>query len=277
METSISHFKPLANPGGPRQQYFTPEWAAEALVGHMFPGLQKGHVVVEPTCGKGAFVKAVPDEVEVFGIEIDPALAEEARRNTGRPIFTSDFRLVDLPKPPTHVIGNPPFRKAFVDDLLDWSYDQLPKDGQVGFILPSYLMQFSRPVMEWHRKWAIRPTMIPKEIFPGLKHPLSFVLFEKKSRRTLTGMFLYDEANAIRDMARPAKLVLCTGRPRTSAWKALVEEALHSHGGKATLGQLYAWCGDRRPTQNIWWKEQIRATCQRHFERVKEATYRQAA
>ena len=50
----------------------------------MFPGLQKGHVVVEPTCGKGAFVKAVPDEVEVFGIEIDPALAETARTNLAR-------------------------------------------------------------------------------------------------------------------------------------------------------------------------------------------------
>ena len=46
-------------------------------------GLSSSDLVVEPSCGAGAFLKAIPDEVPVVGVKIDPELAEIARQNTG--------------------------------------------------------------------------------------------------------------------------------------------------------------------------------------------------
>ena len=90
-----------ANPGF--SQWFTPEWAAQALVERYFPGLSSSDFVVEPSCGAGAFLKAIPDEVPVVGVEIAPELA---RQNTGRHVITGDFATATLPSSVTAAIEN---------------------------------------------------------------------------------------------------------------------------------------------------------------------------
>jgi hypothetical protein len=62
----------------PYSQYMTPEWAASELVERFFPSLSADDFVLEPTCGRGAFLKAIPDEVPAVGVELDPALAAVA-------------------------------------------------------------------------------------------------------------------------------------------------------------------------------------------------------
>jgi len=59
-------------------QYMTPDWAAHALVDRYFADLCCDDLVVEPSCGRGAFMRAIPAHVPVIGVEIDPDLAAEA-------------------------------------------------------------------------------------------------------------------------------------------------------------------------------------------------------
>lgn len=48
-------------------------------------------MVLEPSAGDGRFLMAVPDHVPAFGVEIDPALAPIAARNSGRQVIQGDF------------------------------------------------------------------------------------------------------------------------------------------------------------------------------------------
>lgn len=41
-------------------QYFTPEWAAMEIVEEFFGKFNNNDRVLEPSCGKGSFLKAVP-------------------------------------------------------------------------------------------------------------------------------------------------------------------------------------------------------------------------
>lgn len=68
-------------------QFFTPLWVAEALVEKHFPRLDCADLVVEPTCGKGGFLRAVPAGVPALGVDIDPKVADVARRENGRAGF----------------------------------------------------------------------------------------------------------------------------------------------------------------------------------------------
>jgi site-specific DNA-methyltransferase (adenine-specific) len=88
-------------------QFFTPTWAAELIVQHFYPDLSERDTVLEAGCGDGRFLMAVPEDVDAYGVEIDPTLIDEARHNTGREIIQGDFRKVDLPRRPTVVLGNP--------------------------------------------------------------------------------------------------------------------------------------------------------------------------
>src|ERR1700740_2356633 len=98
-------------------QWFTPEWAAEELVAKFFPYLSAGHLVIEPSCGRGAFLKAVPAVTEAIGVEIDPEIVEEARKNTGRRIICGAFVSIPLPMA-SAIVGNPPFDMKTVDRFL---------------------------------------------------------------------------------------------------------------------------------------------------------------
>ena len=256
-------------------QYPTPQWVVEALLQHYFPDLGAADVVIDPSCGPGRFLLALPAETTAIGVEIDPALAAQARRLTGRPIIVGDFASVEIVAEPTLILGNPPFKLALIDRFLDRAHALLPDGGRVGFILPTYVFQTAGRVEAYRERWSIAQDMIPRNIYPGLKLPLMFANFTKDRRRVLVGLALYAETAAVQQLPRRVRdLLEATGG---SAWRAVVHYALEQLGGEARLDEIYTVVADCRPTRNAWWRAQIRKVVRRDFVRTGPARYALAA
>lgn len=248
-------------------QWFTPEWVAQFLVERYFSALTAKDLVIEPSCGLGAFMKAVPEEVPVVGVEIDPTLAAKARENTGRRVITGDFAHVELPSGVTAMIGNPPFSLPTVETFLARAHSVLPKAGRLGLLLPTYHFQTFGRVDRWMQNWGLQVDMIPRGIFPGIRLPLAFCVFQKDSRHEPMGLALYTEAAAIANLAKDSQELLRNGRKQTSVWRALVSETLKQLGGRATLDQMYRHIEPKRPTATAFWREKVRQQLQRYFVR----------
>lgn len=249
-------------------QWFTPEWAAEELIGEFFPNLGPADLVIEPSCGRGAFLKAVPAVIEAIGVELDPDLAEEARLNTGREILCGDFAEIDLP-PASAIVGNPPFDMKAVDRFLRRAHGLLPNEGRCGFILPAYALQTPTRLLKWQRHWSVSQTLLPRTLFQRARLPLLFVLFEKGyGPRRLIGFTLYHEANDINGMPNWAKALLIHGEPKRNTWRCVVEVALRKIGGRGKLSEIYHALKDSRPSENRFWKDKCRQVLQLHFKRV---------
>jgi site-specific DNA-methyltransferase (adenine-specific) len=242
----------------------TPAWAAEALVARYFGNLGAADLVLEPSCGTGAFLQAVPEAVRAIGVDIDPALAEAAAQATGRRVVGGDFRTVRLDVQPTVILGNPPYEIAVIEGFLARARHLLPDTGRCGFLLPAYAVQTHRRVLRWHATWSMTAEIVPRRLFPRLRLPLVFVVFTKERVRTLVGFALYPEAVAFDNLAAPAKLALIAVPRRPGVWRALVEDTLARLGGRATLAALYQAIEPRRPTPNAWWREKVRQTLQRY-------------
>ena len=249
-------------------QWFTPEWAAVELVERYFGDLNGSDYVIEPSCGFGAFLKAIPNHVPAIGVEIDPALAVVAENNTGRHIIVGDFRNVQLPCVPTAIVGNPPYDVRLIEGFLRRAAIVLPDNGRCGFLLPAYAMQTHRRIWRWHQTWSMVAEIVPRRLFPRLSLPLVFVQFKKEKVRTLVGFALYREAVEFENLGKAAKLILTYGHPRKGIWRALVEATLERLGGKATLQDIYTAIEPRRPTANAWWREKVRQVLQLHFARI---------
>lgn len=250
-------------------QWMTPDWMAEELVASYFGDLAMFDTVIEPSCGEGAFLRAVPPNVRAIGVEIDPALAARAVATTGREVLVGDFTAVDLP-PATAVIGNPPFRMATVEAFLARAFELLPNDGRVGFILPAYTFQTTRTTMRMAERWHIEQAAIPRDFFPRISVPVCFARFTK-GRRGLVGFALYHEAGAVHRLQRRYRALLAQGE--TSAWAAVTRAALEQLGGSATLAQLYREVEGGRPTPNRFWQAKVRQQVQRLATRVGPATW----
>lgn len=255
-------------------QYPTPGWAAEALVRHHLTDLDSSDVVLEPSCGAGRFLAAIPAHVPAVGVEIDPTLAAEARRATGRPVITGDFRTVDLDVQPTVAVGNPPFETKVIEAILDRTHSLLPEEGRVCFVLPAYFFQTSRRTLRYSEQWSIAQEMLPQNLFHGLKHPLVFATFRKDRRRLLMGFALYAEHALIQTLPAEARKVLDEVRV---TWPTLVVDAISACGGEATLSEIYDYVTGRQPTANPAWREQVRKVCQRVAQRTGRGRYAVAA
>lgn len=255
-------------------QYFTPTWAASALVARHFPELNAGDVVIEPTCGDGRFLMGIPRHVNAFGVEIDPALAAAARENTGRTIITGDFLTVDLPATPTAVIGNPPFEAGMVDAILERCYEMLDYDSKIGLILPVYMFQTSRRVRRYAERFSLHQELIPRDLFPGIKTPVMFASFTKARKTFLSGLFLYAEAASVKDMAREYAFLVCGLNAPANTWRAVIHRALSSLGGEGTLQEIYSLVENHRPSETLWWKEQIRKVIRQQFVATGPGRYR---
>lgn len=251
-------------------QFFTPGWAAEALVEHYFPDLGIWDRVLEPSCGPGAFLSALPDHVQAVGVELDPALAQLARVNTGREILTGDFTKIDLDFKPTVIVGNPPYKQATIQAFLDRAWTLLPDDGRCGFLLPVYAFQTPSVVERLAERWHIRQDLVPRTLFPRIKLPLCFAMLTK-GRRGLVGFTLYHETFAISRLRRRFRALLASGE--ASVWTAVVRAALELRGGTATLQELYAEIEGEKPTTNRYWKEKVRQTVQRIAVRVDRGVW----
>jgi site-specific DNA-methyltransferase (adenine-specific) len=240
-------------------QFFTPTWVAEALIERHFPRLDMSDTVIEPSCGGGSFLQAIPAAVPAIGVEIDPQVAAAARAATGREIITGDFRDVPIGLQPTAIIGNPPFRASVFDGFLERAHALLPDGARAGFILPTYFFQTAGRVCRYAERWSIAYDMMPRNAFHSrMRTPMVFAVFSKDMRRTMVGFALYAEADALTKMAAPYRELL-SGQ-QGSAWRAVCALALRRLGGEASLSQIYGELERNRPTQTSWWREKIRQT-----------------
>lgn len=250
-------------------QYFTPRWVAEAIVERHFADLAPGSTVLEPSCGDGVFLHALPDHVNAIGIEIDPRWAEVARRNTGRTVLLGDFLSVPLPARVDALIGNPPFQAETVARFLDRAHSLLDEGGKCGLILPAYVLQTSTKVMAMAQKWSIGQELLPRNIFPGLSMPIVFSMFTKEAQRRLFGFFLYREAAEIAQLQKPAREVLERSAKGGSVWRQAVHAAFaHVAADVAPLEALYRALEARRPTENPHFRAKVRQVLQRYPEFV---------
>jgi adenine-specific DNA-methyltransferase len=258
-------------------QWFTPAWAAEAIIEQEFSWLGVGHRAVEPACGDGAFLCAIPQEVHAVGVEIDPVQAAKAQANSGREVILGNF----LELPPevfgtVHaVIGNPPFEARAVASFLDRSAEILTEGGEVGFILPAYILQTSSKVEQLGAQFSIRSSLLPRNLFPRLKLPLVWAKFTKERHRRLFGFLLYREAQEIASIQKCWKKTLVEARDTRGAWYPVVRDVLTSLGGEADLATIYACIEGKRPTQNAAWREKVRQVLQHpaRFKRIKPGRY----
>jgi len=178
-------------------QYMTPLWAAEALVEHYFPGLTSSDLVLEPSCGDGAFLAALPSDVPALGVEIDPCLAERARLRTGRSVVTGDIATASIDASPTVAISNPPFVATAIEAMLSRCVELMPRDGVAGFLLPAYALQTPSRVLRYAEHWGIHAEMVPRTLFPGLPRPLVFAIFDRSRPGALVGLGLYAQADQV--------------------------------------------------------------------------------
>lgn len=244
-------------------QYPTPLWVAEALVERHFPRLDCADMVLEPSCGQGAFLRAVPAGVPAVGVEIDAEVAAIARADTGREVVVGDFRNVPLTVEPTAIIGNPPFVASVFDGFLERAYRLLPDGARAGFILPTYFFQTAARVSRYAERWSIATELLPRNAFHNrMRTPLMFTVFSKDKRRAMVGLVLYAEADALHRMAAPYRKLLAA--QQGSAWRAVCRLALERLGGEAELPAIYAELEQNRPTPTTWWREKVRQTL-RHY------------
>lgn len=254
-------------------QFFTPTWAAEALVERHFGNLTPADTVLEMACGDGRFLMAIPEGIDAYGVELDPVMAARAAKNTGRDIVTGDFRTVELPRRPTAILGNPPFDLAVFDEMLDRCQDLLEYDGKAGFLLPVYTFQTASRVMGYQKTWSLSQELLPRNLFEGLSCPIMWATFQKQRRTVVSGLFLYAELDALQGLKRDMRRLMVGNDSTPTCWRDVVQLALHACGGQATLGQLYEAIESNRPTPNKWWREQVRKVASQNFFRVGSGEY----
>lgn len=252
-------------------QFFTPAWVAEALVRLHFNDLSGNDLVIDPMCGRGRFLQAIPDHVPAMGIEIDPEEAAIAHRDTGRNIIVGDIRQVEITERPTLLIGNPPFKTSIFDAFLEKAERWLVDEGRVGMILPTYFFQTAGRVSRYNETWSLYQELIPRNIYPGLEKPLCFAIFRKDYKRLLVGFSLFHEQAFLSQLPEEIQAAMTQGK-RT--WKSLVLEAVDELGSEAKLQEIYDYLSDRRPTKNPNWEQQIRKICQNHLQRIGRGRYR---
>ena len=240
-------------------QFNTPLWVAEALVARYFPKLDAADLVVEPSCGTGAFLRALPSYVPAIGVDIDPKVAAQAREESRRQVIEGDFRTVFMDCSPTAIIGNPPFVASVFDGFLDRAYEMLPEGAQAGFILPIYFFQSAGRVLKYNERWSISHELLPRTAFHSrMRTPLMFTVFSKDAKRLLFGLGLYQEADEFTRVKRIYRELMTA--TKGSMWKAVCQLALSRLGGQATLADIYKELEAHRPTPNAFWRDKIRQT-----------------
>ncbi|MBG6083083.1 DNA methyltransferase family protein [Rubrivivax gelatinosus] len=261
-------------------QYFTPRWAAEAIVERHFADLAPGCTVVEPSCGDGVFLHALPAHVNAIGVEIDPRWAAKAQRDTGRTVLQGDFLQVSLPIDVEAIVGNPPFNAAIVSRFLERAHTLLGENGRCGLILPAYVMQTSSKVMAMAERWSVAVELMPRNLFPGLSLPLVFSLFTKERERRLFGLFLYPETAGVAEASKGARAVLERSARGGSVWRQAVHDAFDLVADDvAPLDALYRALEGRRPTPNPHFRAKVRQTLQLYseFEPVERGVWRRSS
>ncbi len=253
-------------------QWMTPDWAAEMLLEDALRGLGRPDVL-EPSCGEGSFLAAMPAGLHAEGVEIDPVLAERARRATGRRVTVGDFRTVPIDRRFQLVVGNPPFAASTIDEFTARAHDVLDDEGVLALIMPAHVLSTTDRVMRWRERFAITQSGLPRALFPRISIPLVWARMVKCRRRTLVGFMLFDEMSDLSSMPPGTRAAL----GRSGTWRNAIGQALESLGGEADLAHIYAAVEPRRPSGNPWWRDKVRQELARCFERTGPRSWKIAA
>ncbi len=248
-------------------QWMTPVWGSEEIVDLV--GIRPDELVVEPSCGNGAFLKAIPKDIKAIGVEIDEELAEIARRDTGREVIVGDFREVELPYQPTLIIGNPPFQTPLVKDFINRGRILLPDGGRIVFILSTHIMQTSESVLPMLEGFGADHWIMPRTLFSKAERPLSLLQLTKGASHC-RGMALYSQAYVFKYLPKCLKE---PARTVSGVWLGVVTWAMTEAGGTADTKTLYKLTNPKRPTGTKWWREKIRQVLQQHFRPVARGTW----
>lgn len=261
-------------------QYFTPVWAAEILFNEHFSHLTNKDLVWEPSCGAGSMLSAIPKHIPAIGSDIDPDYVKIAGENTGRSVYEGDFCTINFSgiDKITAMFGNPPFSVDVFEQLMQRCETILAKGNKAGFILPAYFFQTSATFMRFARKWDIEQQIIPRDLFEGpslLTKPLVFATFMRDDFPKLFGFRLHAELCDVKALKSDIRDILNHQVKRNgSVWKEVLIKVVRDNGGTVTLNQVYKNMEGKRPTENPFWKEQVRKLIQQNpFQRVDDATY----
>lgn len=256
-------------------QVFTPGFVAAALYERTFAHLGARDRVLDPTCGTGRLLAAVPRRVDAIGVELDASLAAAARTATGREVICGDFLSVDVGElRPSAVFANPPFDARFIDRMLDRVWSMLPDGGLVGAILPSHYWTSIRSTRLAER-WSYTIEMLPKDTFSRMRRPAVWAVLERSRRHVVVGIALYRDVAAVRAMRRRYERLLRT--TTVEPWRETVLTALADLGGRATLPSLYRAVEGKRTNLTRFYREKVRQTLQRHAVRVGPGVWELAA
>lgn len=258
-----------ARAGNPEHdQWFTPFWAAEELVEDALRDL--GVVsILEPACGSGAFLAAIPHQLAAFGIDIDPAVVPAAMANSGREVLVGDFCSMDLSGREVQlVIGNPPFRTPLIDKFITRAEQLLPPDGMCAFILPAYSFKTAKRVAGWQDRFSIDVAIIPQTLFPRLSTPIVWAKLRKGAPRRYHGLLLFAGQRDIEQM----RSMMRTALAGPGTWREAVRLALEALGGEASLAAIYDLITpERRVSQH--WQPKVRQTLQMHHRPVERGRW----
>jgi type I restriction-modification system DNA methylase subunit len=196
MKTAYTGIGGLTNSGFNSGQFFTPEVVTGFVVDMM--GITGGRVL-EPSCGGGAFIRALPEECDVVGCEymVDTARVAEIC-NPNAHIINGDTLEMTFDQPFDHVIGNPPYGLK-VDN---WTFDcgsksksevafiehgmrHLKDGGILGMVVPDSILankreeNFRKHIIENHCLLAV--VSLPVETFyhVGTSVKTSFLMIKK--------------------------------------------------------------------------------------------------
>lgn len=256
-------------------QFFTPSWAAELLVDDVLRGMGDT-VVLEPACGDGRMLAAIPRRHDAIGVEIDPRMAEAARRASGRRVICGDIRSVDLSGLAIGAIaGNPPFDAAIIERIVAIANELLPEDGVIGLILPAHIPASSRRIERWGARFSIETRLLPRGLFPRLTLPLVWTRMVRSRHRTLVGLMLFEHQADVHAMPPKVRQDVSAG----VTWRHVIADALATLGGEAELREIYAAVEPRRRSPNPHWRDKTRQVLAQYdaFDRVSETRWRLAA
>lgn len=254
-------------------QYMTPRWAAELIVRERLGSLSTHDVVVDPSCGTGSWLHAIPSTARVLGVEIDPALAAIAGNDTGREVRLGDFLTIDLSDvEPTHFVGNPPYSAQTISAFLERTRSLLPEGGRAIYLLPAHTFSFARPTLNLLRGFDVTVQLVPRDLWPRLSFPAIIADLTKQRVARLVGLVLFEEAAALRSVRAAYRQILNAGRK--PLWRDVLDLALEALGGEGSLSEIYQLVETCVPSTTPFWRDILRREAGEHAERVAPGRFR---
>src|SRR6266851_2336127 len=114
--------------------------------------VREGHKVLEPSAGRGAILKALPQTVHRTAVELNPSMVEI--KALAASVHYTDFLLSNGELGGfDRVIANPPFRNGQDVDHVRHMYDLLKPGGVIVTVMsPAWQYRISRKHTEF-RAW----------------------------------------------------------------------------------------------------------------------------